>query len=80
MCLSPAEATSFPPIFFQVLACLLRVCVWCLTEKLMPIPWDEEKIEASLIATKILSPKQERQQPPQRSQQPPRQQQQKQEF
>ncbi|CDJ38991.1 penicillin amidase domain-containing protein, putative [Eimeria tenella] len=49
-------------------------------EKLMPIPWDEEKIEASLIATKILSPKQERQQAPQRSQQPPRQQQQKQEF
>ncbi|CDJ28136.1 penicillin amidase domain-containing protein, putative [Eimeria mitis] len=49
-------------------------------EKLFPMPWDEDKIEASLIAKKILRPKQHKQQPLEQRQPAQRQQQHKQEF
>ncbi|CDJ53116.1 penicillin amidase domain-containing protein, putative [Eimeria brunetti] len=48
-------------------------------EKLFPMPWDEEKIEASLVTRKILHPKQNKQ-PSEQREQPQRQQQRKQEF
>ncbi|CDI79539.1 penicillin amidase domain-containing protein, putative [Eimeria acervulina] len=48
-------------------------------EKLFPMPWDEEKIEASLVANKVLHPKRHKQQPLEQRQKAQRQQD-KQEF
>ncbi|CDJ60854.1 penicillin amidase domain-containing protein, putative [Eimeria maxima] len=42
-------------------------------EKLFPMPWDEDKIEASLVSTKVLHPREHKQEPQEQRQQPHKQ-------
>ena len=62
----------------EILTWLVPIRGEC-TEKLFPMPWDEEKIEASLVANKVLHPKRHKQQPLEQRQKAQRQQD-KQEF